>query len=216
MTTPPTRSQPSNGNEVVIRPARTPDAAVLSRLLDTEIPWGRLRDFGPGFLTVLNRAFCESPHSVCFVAEIEGKVVGYCAAAVHLGRFYRWFALRRGFSAALAILPNLFSLHRLQTLLKALAYRGNPGPTGPQAEIALLAVSREFSGRGLGQRLVSSTMDALRARGVDAVRIGTVTEGNDAALKVYTRYGFRVVRNNSIYGDSTAHVMEYRFDQGTQ
>jgi ribosomal protein S18 acetylase RimI-like enzyme len=203
----------SGASSVRLRSATVADAPALATLMETEIPWGRLRELGHRFITILHRGLCHSPHAVCTVADVEGRVVGYCAATVHVGRFYRWFAFRYGISAALAILPNLVTRERLITLRKGVSYRRNPGVDGPQAEIAALAVASAFSGRGIGQKLLATTMASLKERGVNAVRVGTVTEGNAPALAVYERYGFRVVRNDSIYGDSQVHVMEFRFDR---
>jgi ribosomal protein S18 acetylase RimI-like enzyme len=198
---------------ITIRKAGAGDAQTLARIMDAEIPWGRLRDLGPGFLTILHRAFCTSRHAVCLVAEVDKTVVGYCAAAVHLGRFHNEFILRHGVVAGLAALPRLLRWSQLKILWKGLSYRSDPRPDEPQSEIALLAVDAAFKGRGIGAGLVEATMSHLRDRGVDAVRVGTVTEGNVAAIAVYRRYGFRIVRTAPFYGDSKVHVMEYRFDR---
>src|SRR5688572_14068971 len=87
-----------------LRNGSVADAPVRAELMYTEIPWGRLRDFGIAFLTVLNRAFCTSRHAVCIVAVVDGRVVGYVAGVTHLGRFYKEFLLRYGVAAAFAIL----------------------------------------------------------------------------------------------------------------
>ena len=205
-----------SASTIKFRDARVEDVPVLAKLMYTEISWGRLRDFGMGFLTILNRAFCTSPYAICVVAEVNGRVVGYCAGVVHLGRFYREFVVRRGLAAAIAIIPSLFQRRMLRTLWKGLTYRNDPGPNGPQSEIAVFAVAKGFSGRGIGNKLLDAAMATLRARGAEAVRIGTVTEGNQAALTVYGRYGFEVVQTKTFYGDSQVHVMEYRFESAPQ
>ena len=201
---------------ITLRDARAGDAPVLAHLMYTEVTWGRLRDFGMGFLTLLNRAFCTSRHAVCLVAEVDGQVVGYAASVVHLKRFYREFAIVRGLPAAVMILPKLFRRHTLATLWKGLTYKNDPGEGGPQSEVLSIAVAKGFSGRGIATRLLNATMEKLKARGVDAVRMGTVAEGNQAAFSIYSKWGFKLVGTKQFYGDTKVHVMEYRFDSTPQ
>jgi len=205
-----------SASPITFRDARVEDVPVLAHLMYTEISWGRLRDFGIGFLKLLNRTFCTSPHAVCIVAEADGRIVAYLAAVSHLRLFYREFLVKRGLLAAIVIVPTLFRPNMLATLWKGLTYQNDPGPKGPQSEILVIAVARGFSGRGIATTMLRTAMEKLRAKGVDAVRMGTVSEGNQAAMAVYTRCGFKVVRTQSFYGDTKVHVMEYRFESAPQ
>ena len=197
---------------VVIRDATVSDAPAMARLMYDEVHWGRIRDFGVGFLTVLNKAFCTSPNAVCVVALVDGRVVGFLSGTTHLGRFYRDFALRHGFSAAVAILPRLLSPRRLKTLLRALMYRNDPRPGGPQAELMTIAVAPGFKGQRIGWRLTDAVMKQLRGRGVDAVR-AMMTAGNERSLGLFAKYGFRIAESREFYdSESQVHMIEYRFD----
>lgn len=199
--------------DIRIRLASPDEAPELARIMYAEIHWGRLRDFGVGFLTVLNRAFCTSRHAHCLVAVSDGRIVGYSAGVEHLGRFYRGFVLRYGVVAAFSILPHLFKRNQLRTLWMGLTYHSDPTPEESQSEMMVLAVSREFAGMGIGWRLMDGFMEEMRARGVPGVRLGTVAEGNDVAINAYIKYGFRMVRTHGFYENTRVHVMEYRFDE---
>ena len=202
--------------EIEYRLASPDEAPILARIMYEEIHWGRLRDFGVGFLTVLNRAFCTSPHALTTVAVVDGRIIGYSAGVAHLGRFYRGFLLRYGVAAALSILPRLFNRNHLRTLWTGLTYHSDPAPGESQSEMIVLAVTREFAGRRIGWNLMDRFMDGMRARGVRSVRIGTVSEGNEVAMNAYIKYGFHVVRTHGFYGNSQVHVMEYRFGEDTK
>lgn len=211
MASEPTVPERSPLPNVEIRLATPDEAPALARIWYDEVHWGLLREFGVGFLTVLNRAYCTSRHAHCLVAIVNGRIVGYSAGLEHIGKFFREFVWRYGVQAALAILPRLFSRKQLKTLWMSLTYQSDPAPGESQSEMMVLVVSREFAGRGIGWRLMDGFMAEMRARGVPGVRLGTVTEGNDVAINAYIKYGFKMVRTHGFHGSNRVHVMEYRF-----
>ncbi len=60
------------------------------------------------------------------------------------------------------------------------------------AEFEQVAVQEASHGRGLGTFLVTSVIDALRARGVRVIRLATAT-ADVRVLRFYQRLGFRFV-----------------------
>jgi [ribosomal protein S18]-alanine N-acetyltransferase len=68
-----------------------------------------------------------------------------------------------------------------------------------QGELANIAVRPELRGRGLGARLLDEVVAACRRRGVTKLYL-EVRDSNDAALRLYERFGFREVgRRRSYY-----------------
>lgn len=197
---------------ITVRDGRTADAREMAHLMYTEISWGRLRDFGMGFLTLLHRAFCTSRHAVCVAAEIDGRVVGYAASVLHVGRFYREFAIVYGVPAAVLILPKLFRRNMLATFWGGLKYGKDPGDGGSQCEVLTFAVASGFNGRGIGTMILKATMEKLRERGAQSVRMGSIAENNSVAFNMYSKLGFKFVGTKQFYGDTKVKVMEYRFD----
>lgn len=59
------------------------------------------------------------------------------------------------------------------------------------AELRAVAVAERAQGRGVGSRLVAAVLDALAARGVRTVRVGTASSGV-RQLAFYQRCGFRL------------------------
>jgi ribosomal protein S18 acetylase RimI-like enzyme len=57
------------------------------------------------------------------------------------------------------------------------------------AHITQLCVAKAYRGRGLGRALLEQSADALVRAGFEAITL-TVTEANDAAVKLYERLGF--------------------------
>jgi ribosomal-protein-alanine N-acetyltransferase len=68
-----------------------------------------------------------------------------------------------------------------------------------EAEILMVAVAPQQRGRGLGARLIGRHLARLAARGVRNVFL-EVDEGNEPAIRLYTRAGFeRVGRRPGYY-----------------
>jgi glycosyltransferase involved in cell wall biosynthesis len=78
---------PRPGDPVVVRPARTSDAAAMARLHADELPDAFLPTLGRRFLTVLYRALAADPQAVALVAESVDGVVGFAAGVVSVGGF---------------------------------------------------------------------------------------------------------------------------------
>jgi ribosomal protein S18 acetylase RimI-like enzyme len=57
------------------------------------------------------------------------------------------------------------------------------------AHITQLCVAKAYRGRGLGRALLQQSAQALRRAGFEAITL-TVTEANDAAVRLYERIGF--------------------------
>lgn len=83
-----------------------------------------------------------------------------------------------------------------------------------QGELANIAVRPELRGRGLGARLLDEVLAAARRRGVTQLYL-EVRDSNDAALRLYERFGFREVgRRRRYYQDppEDARVMMLDLD----
>jgi [ribosomal protein S18]-alanine N-acetyltransferase len=87
-----------------------------------------------------------------------------------------------------------------------------------EAEILMVAVSPEEQGRGLARRLLARHLGRLAARGARKVFL-EVDEGNDPAIRLYTRAGFEQVgRRAGYYAEAgrqatAALVLRRSFDE---
>ena len=128
-----------------------------------------------------------------FVAEREGRVVGYIIGSCDPKTFERylrkrlpWLILRRWLGGAY---PRWW--RDIGYLWRVWQGHGDAAPWQrypAQLHVHLLPEAR---GHGLGSRLLQTFLDCLKDRGVRGVQLGT-TERNLAALRLYQRFGFRV------------------------
>jgi len=195
-----------------IRPARPADAPVLAQLMSEEIHWGRLSALGLRFTTLLHRHMIGSRFALCYVAERDGEIIGYAAAAIETSKFYRQFLLRHGLTALVILFPQIFRWRKFQTILRGLTYFPEAREDDPQAEMLSLAVRSHAKRSGVGQAVLDAIYDQLRARGITAVKFGTADVRNDRANALYRQMGARLVRTVPFYDDSAVNVYVYRLD----
>jgi ribosomal-protein-alanine N-acetyltransferase len=83
-----------------------------------------------------------------------------------------------------------------------------------QGELANMAITPAFRGRGLGRLLLSRVLDTARERGIEAVFL-EVRVSNERASRLYEQFGFVDVGKRRDYYDSPredARVMRAGLD----
>ncbi len=198
-------------NGVAVRPARMAEAETLARLMSEAISWGRLGELGDGFVTLLHRHMIGSRHAACYVAEHGGEILGYSVWSDDTAKFYREFLLRYGVRAALVLAPKIFRPRKLKVIVRGLTYFPEAHPDDPKAEILSYAVRSQAKQSGVGKAIFLAMAEEFKARGVAAIKVGTVEATNEAGNKFYRRLGFELVRTDSFYKDSRVNVYVYRF-----
>ncbi len=187
---------------VSIRKASAADSAAIAALHLAEIPWGLLSGMGPGFVETFYRTLLDSPWGFAFLAERDGRPIGYCTAVVHWRRFYRAFVLRNWTLAARILLQKV-SGGGLRRLFETTRYAA--AGSLPEAELLSIALSPGARGSGAADALVRAVLDEFARRGVGRVRVTTAV-GNTAAARVYERSGFQLLHQAEIHQGESASV----------
>jgi ribosomal protein S18 acetylase RimI-like enzyme len=186
-----------------VRLAGGADARRLAELHTARISSGFLTSLGPRFLERLYRRVVRSDNAFAFVAEEGGEVVGFCAAAENVRRFYVEFVARDGI-ATVASAPRI--VRRLPRVLETLRYPVTGDGTLPHAEILAVATDATASSRGYGRALVQRSVDELHSRGCPAAKVVAGSD-NVAALRLYEGCGFASHARISIHDDVPSEVM---------
>jgi len=190
-------------NDARIRFADLDDAWRLADMHARRINEGFLASLGPVFLGRLYRRVVRSPRAFAIVAEEDGRVVAFCAAAENVGRLYREFMVRDGIQAGVASAPRLF--RSLPHVLETLRY---PSATGelPDAEILAVVTDTEVASKGWGSLVLHETIAELERRGCSSVKV-VAGASNEAALRLYERCGFAPLQQISIHADVRSEVL---------
>lgn len=172
----------------VVRAGRPVDAPAVAALHAERIGEGFLVTLGPRFLTRLYRRMVLSPHALLLVAESDDRIAGFVAAATSTRRLYGEFLRRDGLPAGLVAAPVVLRAPR--RVWETFRYGTSGDSDLPAAEILSIAVAAEAAGRGVGGGLLAAAQAELAGLGAREARVVTAA-GNDAALAMYQRAGFR-------------------------
>jgi len=188
---------------VDIRRATPDDARHVGALHGARISEGFLPTLGPQFLARLYQRVARSRHAFALVAERDGAVVGFAAAATDLGALYREFLLRDGVRAGVAAAPRL--LRSWRKVWETLRYP-SASTELPDAEILAVAVAPGAAGQGIGRALVGAVLTELRARDIDAVKVVAGAD-NETALRLYRGCGFSSVAHLAVHDGVASEVL---------
>ena len=186
-----------------VRLATVGDAPTLGRLHAERIHEGFLASLGPSFLTSLYRRVARSDKAFAVVADVDGDVVAFCAAAESVRRFYGEFMARDGLIAGFRSAPRL--ARAVPHVLETLRY---PATTGalPQAEILAVVADQRVAGQGYASRVLHHALKELTRRGCDTAKVVAGSD-NSSALRLYERCGFATTASISIHDDIPSEVL---------
>jgi len=187
---------------VRIRRADPSDAPAIAALHREQIPWGLLSRLGQEFVTAFYTALVASPLGFGFVAERDGRVVGFASGVVHWRRFYREFLRGHLRLAVRAVAVGLRGA-RWRRLLETTRYAASGAL--PSAELVAIAVRPEARGGGVAAGLVAAVLREFSARAVAAVRVTAGAE-NLAARRLYERAGFALHSEAEIHPGEVAAI----------
>jgi glycosyltransferase involved in cell wall biosynthesis/ribosomal protein S18 acetylase RimI-like enzyme len=193
---------------LTVRAATAADVPAMALLHDRCITEGFLATLGASFLRRLYRRIVRSPEAFALVAAEGDEVRGFVAVAHDTRRLYREFLLHDAVPAGAAAATA--AVRAPARVLETLRY-GTVARDGdlPHAEILAVAVDANARERGIGRRLVSSSLDELRRRGIDAARVVTVV-GNEAALRMYVAAGFELHSRTEVHRGVPQEVLVWR------
>ncbi len=190
-------------SESNIRTAVLDDAWRMADMHARRINEGFLASLGPVFLGRLYRRVVRSPRAFAIVAEDNGRVVAFCAAAENVGRLYREFVVRDGLAAGVVSAPRL--VRSLPHVVETLRYPASTG-TLPDAEILAVVTDGDAAGNGWGSLVLHETLAELERRGCVSAKV-VAGASNEAALRLYERCGFAPVQQISIHDEVRSEVL---------
>jgi ribosomal protein S18 acetylase RimI-like enzyme len=188
----------------LVRAGRPVDAPSVAALHAEQIGEGFLVTLGPRFLTRLYRRVVLSPHALLVVAESATRLVGFAAAATDTRRFYGDFMRRDALPAALAAAPACLRTPR--RVWETFRYGTSDHGDLPTAEVLSIAVAADTAGQGVGSSLLAAAQEELARVGSLEARVVTAV-GNEAALAMYHRAGFRQHARTEVHGGVPQEVL---------
>jgi ribosomal protein S18 acetylase RimI-like enzyme len=199
---------------VVVRPATTDEIAAVARIHFDALPDDFLPSLGLDFLERVHYpAAFTSRFGANLVALIGSRLVGFVTIAHDAVAFSRdvmrrarWPIVRYAIRAAVRDPRHLrMSAEVLRSVL-----RGKADPV--KGEIFLIAVDREWRGKGIGQALVQASVQYLQQHHVDRCRTKTLA-ANAGVIGMYEHLGWFVRDRFTLIGREYATIVSPPIDR---
>lgn len=182
------------------RKIKSEESGQVARLHIEGIDTGFISSLGERFVTVLYEAIVDSPYGFGFVAEEDGKVLGFIAFTMDINKLYRSLIFKKGVKFIFLLAGKMVSLNRIRRVFQTLFYPSRIKAFDlPKAELLSIAVTPEGRGKGVGKELIAKGLEECRKRGIDKVKV-LVAAGNEAANKLYEKCGFERVTQIDSHG----------------
>lgn len=163
---------------MIIKPGQLTRAELrqVAELHRHSLAQGFLAQLNPGLLTLIYTAIDQYPHSFLIVAKDEtddGQVTGFITGVEDIGKFYKWFIIRKFLQGGILLLPYLFNLKKIKRMLEILVYpSGNRQSTDtPKAELLSLGVGQAYRQRGIAAKLYARLCEEFTTRNIAAFSI---------------------------------------------
>lgn len=169
------------------------------------IDQGFLSQLGPGFLALLYEAIDQSASSLLVVEREEGRLCGFVSGGAGLGPVYRHLLMHLP-TLAVSLGPVLFSPRKLKRVAEVVLHTGKTPPSAlPKAELYSIAVTPEFRGTGVAERLYHRLRSALAERGMTKFRI-VVGDDLAPAQAFYRKMGAKQVASLQVHDGAGSTV----------
>ena len=180
-------------SQVEFKDLQPSHAEQIAKLHIESISTGFISSLGIDFVVSLYEAIAQSKSSFGFVAEKDGKVLGFVAFTTSLNKLYKSVILKRGPLFALLLAGKMFSLERVKRVFETLFYPGRTRKMNlPPAELLSIAVARQERGKGLASQLIEKGFQRCRKKGIDKVKV-LIGADNRLGNKLYIKFGFELV-----------------------
>jgi ribosomal protein S18 acetylase RimI-like enzyme len=201
-------------SEIYIRAMREEDTQTSADVHMHSFHQFFLTYLGKHFVRELYLGIVQDPGGIAFVAEEQGKIVGFVAGAVHLADLYRDLLRRRVIRFAWASLSGFIRKPSvLPRLLKAFRSPSVQDPLPKCGTLMSIGVLPEMQGKGVGQRLVQAFLAESRKRGLQHVVLHTDFFNNDRVNHFYQLQGFTLRRTYDTH--EGRRMNEYIISLGT-
>jgi len=192
----------------LIRKAQPSDSESIAAVHRRQIPMGLLSTLGDEFVSTFYRALIDSRVGFAFLAERDGRTIGFACGVTHWRRFYLEF-LRRHTRLAVRALVSGIRRAQWRRLLETTRYASSDAL--PSAELVAIALEPEARGTEIASGLARRVLDEFSERRVRAVRV-TAGGGNVPANRLYEKVGFRLHSRTEIHPGETAAVYVITLD----
>lgn len=190
---------------MIICLANKKDCFQIAKIHCKEIKKGFLSQLGEKFLSKLYEAMATSKFAFVMVAKDKGRVVGIISGCINIDKFYRDFFKKYFFKISLILFPKIFKISILRKIFETLKYPKQKNKELPKAELLTVAVSADFQGEGVAEKLFKGFLNEIKKRKVKQFKV-VVGEELGRAIRFYEKVGFQLHSSISIHKNKQSRI----------
>ena len=166
---------------------------------------------GRGFLNQMYKSYCDYEEAGLFVAEEDGKAIGFLAYSSNFSGLYKFMIKTRliqfGWYSIGAFLrrPSAF-LHIISAFLKP----GEAKREEEYVELSSIGVDPNVKSKGVGSKLIEKLKKLVDFEEYAYITLETDAVNNEGAIHFYEKNGF--IRERMFVTDEGRKMYEYRFE----
>ena len=150
---------------------------------------------GRGFLRQMYTSYCLHEPSELYVAEEDGKPLGFVAYSADMSGLYKFMIKKKLIPFAWYALGGFFRRpSAFMRLVRAFLKPGESRREENYIELSSIGVSPEVKSRGVGSMLISHVKDSVDFDTYEYISLETDAENNELANHFYKKNGFVLVR----------------------
>ncbi len=177
-------------SDISIKSLTAEHARQAAQLHITGIPTGFISSLGIDFVTALYKAIAASKYGYGFVAQMEGRVVGFSTFATDLNGLYRSAIFSNGLRFVSSLAIKMLSPRNLKRAVETLLYPARIEKLDlPSAEFLSMVIAEEARGKGLATEMVRRGFAEAERRGIDKLKI-LAAVSIKPINKMYEKFGF--------------------------
>lgn len=186
----------------------------LNKIVEIHIkafPGYFMTELGPRFLLNYYNTVLNFNKRIFLAQEVDGEIIGFIAGFLMPSQFYIHLNKNK-IDIAKAIIPAFLRKPNLLLKLCANIWRVNKNSsyeTKNICELASVAVDPNYSGRGLGKKLVKAFLNEAEKLGAEYVYLTTDARNNDYVNNFYKSLGFTLYR--TFFNEYRREMNEYRY-----
>jgi len=162
----------------------------IANLHKQEISQGSIAKWGLRAVSELYRFVAAHSRSFIFIAQAEGRVIGFIAGSESTRSLYIDFLKSNFIKNLILFLPEVLSPRRFYKAVETLMYpsRRKSAHEVPEPEILNFCVDHHTQGAGMGGRLFGALLAEFQKRGIQ--KLGIITGSNQkSAQRFYEKRG---------------------------
>jgi len=197
---------------VSIRLANKNECCRVAKIHCQEIKWGFLSQLGERFLCYFYEAVIDSSNAFLIIAQKDDSIIGFISGCSNLNKLYQEFVRKYSFKAFPVLLRRIFNSIIIKKIFEIIKYSKQREKNLPEAELLTIAVSKNFQGSGIAQKLLEKFISEMKRRGIWQFKV-IVGEKLSRAVRFYEKSGFIFYSQDSIHEDTPSRIYLYNIKE---